>query len=863
MSNTFGREGELLFLGEAKPMGPVEPDTINARNYASAAFLEVETQRERQARLAFERHSEANLINILMICGSFWAVWPYERSAFELDLPPRATSTAPTASDNHSSSSPDRSPPHKVPRTDKTPPRRPRLVHGTFFREQRKLGNDSDPKVLHDKDDPSGLSSPPSPPPDRRDLTWRPTPQEEPLEIDILWDHQPPKGRKAGKKAAKEPVAPAAIPSDTKKIVYHVLQLPNKDVLNPWFRRFLRETRDALVERDADSEGTVQSSWFDWHEGEKLTATDDGHAPGYVLPAAKSPSTDTAECEFVEVARADAPPELAGVVLSPSSQVAANALLSPILALSGNFGPAGSNWTPGPSRTPVPFQRFGYLAAEEDTVLPQAPEAGSADEESDTTPSPTPERRLLIPPPQRPRTREPSPTDLYTERKQQGPSTSRLHPGATASASAQPLPHQPSDDPASRPRRDTRSAGTGTPGDNASAEPPRNMHNYAPQAASTSTSTAPSRAVAGGSLPLPSTTDSRTRGHAVNPSYTYNADARADASAAAYVRARADARNADTIRIDAAAARARAAARYTQHHRDALQRSKTLWKLGVQAPSKPRPGPRLHAQRLPNGKPLPPGFFDESLADQELFFFIATPGGVDREQALLSTGISGQEARAIMRRFPQPAPEVPPATAAAEPAGPSAGSRAHRDGGGTATGVQPAAGSSSTAAAMPPPPLPTMTTTTLTTTTTTTTTLPGSAEGAPRRDRDRDRSDNTQDPRPPLPPLRAGPSTTTTSTMTTTAGPASRSRSHAGSRDRALPVAGAASSSSSSAGVRADNNNGHSSVERGGQQASLAGSNRPQPHPQRRHDPVAATGSQPSDTDPGGEGSSNRKRKDR
>lgn len=128
MANSFGKEGELLFLGEAKAMGKVEPDTVNAYNLASAAFLVAEPQRKRQARLAFERHPESDLINILMMCGSFWSVWSYKRSTFRFDLPPPASDLGrgetddqiPPSSDARNHPSPDRSPPYKIRRTNKT-----------------------------------------------------------------------------------------------------------------------------------------------------------------------------------------------------------------------------------------------------------------------------------------------------------------------------------------------------------------------------------------------------------------------------------------------------------------------------------------------------------------------------------------------------------------------------------------------------------------------------------------------------------------------------------------------------------------------------------------------------------------------
>ena len=104
----------------------------------------------------------------------------------------------------------------------------------------------------------------------------------------MKWDVRPPARRKAGKKGKKGKEVPHArastqVDSDT-IAVHHIFQLPNKDALNPWFRHFLKKTRDTLVGDDV-KKGSVQSSWFDWPTNEAPVG--DGHAPGYVLPKAK------------------------------------------------------------------------------------------------------------------------------------------------------------------------------------------------------------------------------------------------------------------------------------------------------------------------------------------------------------------------------------------------------------------------------------------------------------------------------------------------------------------------------------------------------------------------------------------------
>ncbi|KAM5543915.1 hypothetical protein V8D89_002532 [Ganoderma adspersum] len=762
MSNGLSKEGQLLFLGEAKPLGSVEPDTIEAHDNASHAFLNAEFQRQRQARLAFERHSESDVIKILMICGSFWSVWTYERSDFSSDLPPSASDShggeipsdsqnppSPTGLDEHDTPSPDRSPPHKLARTDEmsTPSLRRHFFRRKYARRSLRGQNTDEDAGRTDDDDPTGLSPVSSPQSDHKDFTWRPNPQEEPLETDTEWDHRPPKGRKAGKKVKKTSKAPTRVPSESdpdSRIVHHILQLPGKDALNPWFCHFLSEVRDTLVD-DGAQRGNVQSSWFDWTgDGEP---DGNGHAPGYVLPKATGQPVET-EFQFVEVVRVHVSPEAAAHDYgSPLSQAAANALLTPRLSHSAFSGS---------TRTPAPFHRFGHFGVEEDTVLPQLPEPEPepSDDGYDTTPSPTDERRDLIPTPQHQPSREPSPIGSYLERKQQD--LPQRQPDSTGSA--QPLPPQSLNDFASR---EDRQVSESTAGDGASAQ---TLHDHAPLA--TSTPVLPSSAAAGDSRP--SATDSGA--------------------------------------LIASSGR-------TTRLSDKERRAAEHWRKETERLLK---GPLL-AERMPNGDKLPKGFSKMSRSDQETMFVLAKPrsqhaGPRDREAEFRSTGLPERQVEMMMTYL-------------------------ENHGGGVQRGPD-----ESLTTAMPPPPPPI------------TTSLPRSAEGALRRAGGDDAQSSGLRP---VSGEGAGPSTTTTDAA---------SRTHAGSRVRTFDGPGAAPPSSRSAGAGVDDGS-HSFAEpaAGSLQAAIP------PRRQRRGDPVATTtahmetlnlGRPPSGTDLG-EGSSNRKRKDR
>ncbi|KAM5534940.1 hypothetical protein V8D89_011400 [Ganoderma adspersum] len=824
MSHAFGTEGELLFLGEAKPMGPVEPDTVDAYRLATATFLQAEPQRLRQAKLAFERHSESNTINILMMSGSFWSVWPYERDRLhppssesgEGETDSQSLPPSPTGSDEHNVNalSPDRSPPHKIRRTDSTPPDDSRSSR--FWRRRDRL-TDRDHGTSDANNDLSSLSPVPSPPSDREDPTWRSKFEEEPLDIDVQWDIRPPARSKAGKKGKKgkevlNARADARADSDT-IAVHHILQLPNKDALNPWFRHFLKKTRDTLIGDDV-KKGSVQSSWFDWPANEAPVG--DGHAPGYVLPKAKELPDSDAQPDIVELIRVDEPPETVNAIDFPLNPRAANALMSPRLSLPPPSGRAGGNYTgPGPSRTPLPSNRFAHFGIEEDTVLPQLSGAESSDDEDgitpiptddnddgdtpspteedndddETTPSSTAEQPHPIPAPQqRQRNREPSPIDSYLARKRQDPPQPERQPDA---AHPLPLPSQSLDDFASHDDGQVSTATTAT-GNGASAQ---TLNDGVPPVTSTLVLPSPaSPAVAGGSR-------------------ASTAESYAPTSSSS-----------GTTRLS------------DKELLAARRRREKTWALLT--------GPLL-VKKLPNGKRLPRGFHNMSRADQEVLLTLAVPRappGVERdyETAFRSTGMPGAQVRMMVTYVRGHHSALERSTGIAPPYGPSA-SRSH-------SGVGQRDPDESLTAEMPPPLPPTA--------------LPGSAEGALRRAGGDDAQSSGLRP---VSGEGAGPSTTTTDVA---------SRTHAGSRARAFDGPGAASSSSRSAGAGLDDGS-HSFAEpaAGSSQAAIP------PRRQRRGDPVATTslccnaiktahmetlnlGRQPSGTDPG-EGSSNRKRKDR
>ena len=338
--------------------------------------------------------------------------------------------------------------------------------------------------------------------------------------------------------------------------------------------------------------------------------------------------------------------------------------MSPRLSLPPSSGRAGSNHTPGPSRTPAVFSRFGHFDVEEDTELPQLPEAESSDNDYETIPSPTDEHdatlsltaeqpHLIRTPAQRQRSREPSLTDTYLTRKRQDLPQRRLD----SAASAEPLPPQSFEDFASH---EDRHVSARTAGDGASTHTP---HNRAPLVAPPPGLPA-SPTVAG---------DSRAPGRRS----TTNFRARSPGSTRA------------TVSLSAR--------KSLETHRRKLDK---MWEL--------RYGPLL-AKKLPNGKELPPGFAEWSRADQELTFALLLPPHRGREAASVE-----QEDEALLRRTGLPAAQVQHmmaftrgrrSTEQPQTAAPAPGPSTSRSGSGATVQRDP----NSFTAVMPPPPPPTRT----------------------------------------------------------------------------------------------------------------------------------------------------------